>query len=127
MDYKNMTFGEFIIQKRKERDMSARQLAHSLKISAVYMCDIEKGRKSPDSDGFLDNLRETLALSEEEADIMYDLVAVARNSVSPDLPRYIMENELVRAALRTAKKNQASDEKWIKFIKEVTLERGSVE
>ena len=41
MDNK-FTFGSFLIQKRMERDISARQLAISLDISAVYMCDIEK-------------------------------------------------------------------------------------
>jgi transcriptional regulator with XRE-family HTH domain len=119
MDGKNLSFGTFIIEKRKEKDLSARQLAIAAGISPVYMCDIEKGRKSAVSDEFLENLIRILGLSEADTDLMYDLAAIARNTVSADLPQYIMENELVRTALRTAKKNQIPDEKWEKFINEV--------
>jgi hypothetical protein len=38
-----------------------------------------------------------------------------------DLPKYIMENELVRTALRTAKENNIPDEKWKRFINEIIL------
>jgi len=116
MDKQALTFGEFIIQKRKEKDLSARQLAFKLNLSPVYICDMEKGRKASISKEFLDGLRQVLNLSEEDSDLMYDLVARARNTVSADLPEYIMENELVRTALRTAKKNQIPDEKWERFI-----------
>ncbi|NCC87625.1 MAG: XRE family transcriptional regulator [Clostridia bacterium] len=114
-----MTFGEFIIAKRKEKDISARQLALAINISPVYMCDIEKGRKFAISDELLDKIRKVLILSENEVEKMYDLAAIARNTVSADLPEYIMENQIVRTALRTAKKNQISDEKWERFIKEM--------
>ena len=119
MNYNSITFGEFIIEKRRDKEMSARQLAMALNISPVYMCDIEKGRKSAVSDEFLNRLKLILMLSEDEEEQMYDLLAIARNTISADLPKYIMENELVRTALRTAKKNQVSDEKWEKFISEV--------
>ena len=115
----NLSFGEFIIEKRKEKEISARQLAIKLNISPVYMCDIEKGRKSAVSNKFLDNLCRILNLSESDTEKMYDLAAIARNTVSADLPQYIMENELVRTALRTAKKNQTPDEKWERFINEI--------
>jgi transcriptional regulator with XRE-family HTH domain len=118
MDNK-LAFGDFIIQRRLGRGMSARELAKALGISAVYMCDIEKNRRFPVSDEFLENLIRVLELDEDETALMYDLVAIARNSISPDLPQYIMENELIRTALRQAKKNQIPDEKWEKFISEI--------
>lgn len=114
-----MTFGEFIIAKRKEKELSARQLAIAINISPVYMCDIEKSRKFAISDELLEKIRTVLHLSEDDADRMYDLAAIARNTVSADLPKYIMENQVVRTALRTAKKNQIPDEKWERFIKEI--------
>jgi transcriptional regulator with XRE-family HTH domain len=117
----NLTFGEFIIQKRKERDIPARQLAMALNISAVYMCDIEKGRKAAVSNDFLKELIRILRLDEKDAARMYDLAAIARNTVSADLPEYIMENELVRTALRSAKENNIPDEKWERFINEIIL------
>jgi transcriptional regulator with XRE-family HTH domain len=41
-----LSFGEFILERRKKLDMTGRELANKLSISAVYLCDIEKGRKA---------------------------------------------------------------------------------
>ena len=48
---------------------------------------------------------------------MFDLAAGEKeNTVSPDLPEYIMGNEQVRVALRMARDNNASSEVWQKVI-----------
>jgi len=122
MNSKDMTFGEFIIKKRKEKDLSARQLALAVDITPEYMCEIEKGRKTAVSEDILNRLIRALALSEADTELFYDLAAIARNSVSADLPEYIMANQLVRAAIRTAKKNNVPDEKWERFIREIVRE-----
>ena len=118
------TIGEFILAMRKRQDMSVRQLAVALNISPTYVCDFEKNRR-PVTDEILERMRRVFILSEDQAERMYDLAAIAKNTVSADLPEYIMENELVRTALRTAKKNQIPDEKWEKFIKDVIREDGA--
>lgn len=114
-----MTFGEFLIKKRLEHEMSARQLAIALDFSPVYICDIEKGRK-PVPDEILEQLPRLLHLTELETNEMYDLAAKSRNTVSADLPEYIMEKDIVRAALRTAKKHNVTDKQWEDFIKRIT-------
>lgn len=114
-----MTFGEFLIKKRLEHEMSARQLAIALDFSPVYICDIEKGRK-PVPDEILEQLPRLLHLTEPEINEMYDLAAKSRNTVSADLPKYIMEKDIVRAALRTAKKHNVTDKQWEDFIKRIT-------
>ena len=114
-----MTFGEFVIKKRLEHEMSARQLAIALDFSPVYICDIEKGRK-PVPDEILEKLPRLLHLTEPEINEMYDLAAKSRNTVSADLPEYIMEKDIVRAALRTAKKHNVTDKQWEDFIKRIT-------
>jgi len=122
MDTSGISFGGFIIQKRKAKEMSARQLALAADITPEYMCEIEKGRKTAVSEDILNRLIRVLTLTEAETELFYDLAAIARNSVSADLPEYIMANQLVRAAIRTAKKNNVPDEKWEKFIKEIIRE-----
>lgn len=114
-----ITFGEFLIKKRLEHEMSARQLAIALDFSPVYICDIEKGRK-PVPDEILEQLPQLLHLTEPEINEMYDLAAKSRNTVSADLPEYIMEKDIVRAALRTAKKHNVTDKQWEDFIKRIT-------
>lgn len=118
MDSK-MTFGSFLIEKRMDQELSARQIANALGISAVYMCDIEKDRRPAPAD-MLKNLPRILQLSETETNFMHDLAAKSRNSVSADLPEYIMEKDIVRAALRTAKKHNITDKQWEDFIKRIT-------
>lgn len=113
------TFGRFLVSKRQENEISARQLAIALDYSAVYICDIEKDRR-PVPDEILERLPTLLHLNETETDEMYDLAAKSRNTVSADLPEYIMEKDIVRAALRTAKKNNVTDKQWEDFIRRIT-------
>lgn len=48
---------------------------------------------------------------------MFDLAAGERdNTVSPDLPEYIMGNEKARTALRMARDSNASEATWQKVI-----------
>ena len=116
------TFGDFLIAKRMEREMSARQLAIKLDYSAVYICDIEKNRR-PVPDEILEKLPSLLLhLNEAETEEMYDLAARSRHTVSADLPEYIMEKDIVRAALRTAKKHNVTDKQWEDFIRRITKE-----
>ncbi len=116
-----MTFGSFLIKKRMENELSARQVANELGISAVYMCDIEKDRRPAPPD-MLKKLPQILQLSETETNLMHDLAAKSRNTVSADLPEYIMEKDIVRAALRTAKKHNVTDKQWEDFIRRITKE-----
>ena len=50
-------------------------------------------------------------------ELLLDLAAKSRNTVSADLPDYIMEKDIVRAALRVAKEVDATDEEWQTFMK----------
>lgn len=115
------TFGRFLVSKRMEQELSARQLAIALDYSAVYICDIEKDRR-PVPDEILEKFPALLHLDESETNEMYDLAAKSRNTVSADLPEYIMEKDIVRAALRTAKKNNVTDKQWEDFIRRITKE-----
>lgn len=117
-----MTFGEFLTEKRKSRGVLMKDLADELGVSKVYLCDVEKGRKAAPKSEHLRIIAEQLNLNEEERNMMYDLAAEAQayqKGISPDLPEYIMENDIVRAALRTAKKYNINDEEWLDFIRRI--------
>ena len=74
------------------------------------------------ADEILEKLPSLLLLSEAETEEMYDLAARSRHTVSADLPEYIMEKDIVRAALRTAKKHNVTDKQWEDFIRRITKE-----
>jgi transcriptional regulator with XRE-family HTH domain len=113
----NGKFGEFIAEKRKSRGLTLRGLAAELGIVPAYMSDIEKGHRYPPDKDKLYELSRILCLSEDETNTMFDLAAGEKeNTVSPDLPEYIMGNEQVRVALRMARDSDKSSEIWQKVI-----------
>ena len=118
-------FGKFIQTKRKALNKTLRGLAADLDIAPAYMSDIEKGHRYPPDKDKLEKMAELLNLSEEEKNKMFDLAAGEKdNSVSPDLPEYIMGTEKARVALRMARDNGATDATWQKIIDMLEKENG---
>ena len=113
-----ITFGGYLHSKRLERGISLRKFAEQSKISPVYMCNMEKDRNAAPSEEVLTRMADLLQLSDGERRYFYDLAAKSKTAptVSQDLPAYIMERDIVRAALRTAKGVDATDEEWQEFI-----------
>lgn len=114
-------FGNFLVQKRLQRDIFAKWLAEALGISQVYICDIEKGRRRI-SESLLPRLADILLLSEEDRCMIYDLAAKSKNTISSDLLEYIMQNDVVRKVLRAAQRNGVSDETWQEFIERISVQ-----
>lgn len=113
----NGRFGEFISEKRKAKGITLRGLAAEIGIAPAFMSDIEKGHRYPPKKETLDKIVHALNLNEEDTNKMFDLAAEEKdNTVSPDLPEYIMNNDKVRAALRLARDSDASDKTWQKVI-----------
>ena len=105
------TFGSYVREKRMARGLSLRGLAAKLEVSPVYMTTKEK----------MDRLIEILGLCQADTELLLDLAAKSKTQrVSADLPEYIMERDIVRAALRTAKEVDATDEEWQEFIDRIT-------
>lgn len=114
MDY---SFGQYVEIKRKEKKINLRKLAELIKIAPAYMSDIEKGNRYPPDKDKITKIAEVLELSPEETNTLFDLAAMAKkNTVSPDLPEYIMGNETLRMALRKARDINAGDDDWLKVI-----------
>ena len=115
------TFGGFLKRKRLGREITLRGFAGMLDISHVYLCDLEKDRVALSKMERLKQIAELLRLDTDDKDKLYDLAALASNrpAVSGDLPEYIMENEIVRVALRTAKDADATDAEWQEFIEKL--------
>ena len=117
-------FGNFITTKRLERKITLREMARRLDCSAAFLSDVEKDRRNPFDVKKLELLSGILVLSEEEKMEMFDLAGKKRNSVAPDLPEYIMDNDYVSAALRTARDLGAGEEEWKKFVNELKQRKG---
>ena len=112
------TLGNYITQKRNERDITLRGFAQMVGISPVYLCNIEKSRRPMTAEETLEKMAAILALDKDEKALLFDLAAKSRSipTVAADLPEYINEKDIVRVALRTAKDVDATDEEWQEFI-----------
>ena len=113
--------GEFICQKRLERNYTLRELANMLSISLTYLADIEHDRRNPMDREKLEELASVLNLTQEEIEEMYDLVGKKRREVAPDLTDYVVDNSYVSYALRRARDAGAGEEDWKKMVE--SLER----
>ena len=120
--YKN--FGEFVIAKRTEQNISLRKLAELMGLSAPFWSDIEKGRKNPPKLEKLELLAQHLHLTDDDRATLLDLAGKERDSVAPDIPAYIMQNDYVAAALRTVRDLGASEEDWEKFVEDLKKRKG---
>lgn len=114
-----MTFGEFLAKKRGERDLTLREMARKLEVSAAFLSDVEKNRSAPLTKERLDKVIEILKLTPAEATAIYDLAGKQRNALAVDLPEYIMERRYVVEALRTARDLHASEAEWLKFVEDL--------
>lgn len=117
-------FGDFVAEKRKEKDLSLRKMAEMLDLSPAYWSDIEKGRRNPPGLLKLKELAQLLLLSQEETDYMIDIASEDRDEIPMDLPEYIKESDLARTALRKARKKDEEEgnsdvieKAWKDFIK----------
>ncbi|OPX88217.1 MAG: Helix-turn-helix domain protein [Pelotomaculum sp. PtaB.Bin104] len=116
MSQSALTFGNFINKKRKIKGITQKNVADALGVTTVYVCDIEKNRRYPPTKGdMLSKLAKILTLNEDEKNILYDLAGSDKGCAPPDLTEYIMSSDIIRTALRTAKKKATTDD-WQQFI-----------
>lgn len=123
MKSEDMSLGEFLVSKREEKDVTLRELARLIGVSAPFLSDVEKGRRAPLTADRLEAAASALHLSPEEKTLMYDLAGKQRGAIAPDLPEYIIERDYVSAALRTARDLGAGEEEWKQFVEELKKRR----
>lgn len=115
----SISFGEYLKRKREEKQISLRELARRLDLSAPYLSDVENNRRGPLTEERLTTLVRELHLTEEEETEMYDIIGQQRGLLPPDLNPYVSDRPYVNAALRTAKNLEADEEDWQMFIDEL--------
>ena len=120
---RGQTFGSYVREKRLAAKVNLRKLAQILEIAPAYLSDIENNHRYPPEKEKIYKIAEALNLNQEETDHLFDLAAGnKKNSVSPDIADYIMEQDKSRVALRLARDSGAGEKEWEKIIR--ILEEG---
>ena len=124
MDIGGKTFGELLTFLRDQKDVTLRELARGIGVSAPFLSDVEKGRRSALTAERIEKVAAVLHLDTDEKTALYNAAGKQKNAIPPDLPDYIMEHEYVSAALRTARDLDASEEEWQRFIDDLRRRKG---
>lgn len=95
-----MNFGDYISQKRKEKNYTIRELANKLEISFTYLSDVEKGRAKAFKQEILKKIIEVLQLNKEETDLLNDLAGKSQDNVAPDIAEYLKNHPEAVVAFR---------------------------
>lgn len=119
-------FGKFIDDKRRGRsstggDILLKDIAQAMGVTATYLSDIVKGRRNPPDMETLQKIAAILNLTDDEKAEMFDLAGRERNEAAPDLPGYIMDEDIpyVRRALRRASDKKLGNEFWKKVYENI--------
>ena len=118
-------FVQFLSEKRREKDITLRELARQLSVSAAFLIDVEKNRCAPLTTERLEKVSEILNFSKDEKNEMYDLVGKQKDTAAPDLPEYIKGKDYISMALRTARELEAGEKEWLEFVEELKRKKGT--
>lgn len=114
-----MKFGEYLKQKRLEKNMKAKTAAELLSISPAYLSSLENGSRQPPSYELLEKIAAILGLSTDERYLLFDLAGENKNppEISKDLTEYIYQNPQIIEILRYAMKCNLTDREWLIIAK----------
>ena len=119
MPIEDQSFGKYVETLRKERGKSLRGTAAAIDVSPQFYSEVEKGRRSAFTVERLELLKAFLALTEDEANRMYNKAAEARKNTEFDFSDYIVQRDYAMSALRTAKELDADEADWQWFVDEL--------
>ena len=123
-----ITFGGYVRKKRLAAGINLRKLAGILEIAPAYMSDIENDHRYPPEKEKIIQIAEALHLTQEETNELFDLAAGnKKNSVSPDIADYIMDQDKSRVALRLARDIGAGEKEWEAIIRMLENKRAKGE
>ena len=112
-----MNFGDYISQKRKEKNFTIRELANKLNISFTYLSDVEKGRAKAFKQETLKKIIEVLQLNKDDNQTLLNLQKQFENN---EIDLSVMSDEEIDA-LNSLYKKQVSELKKILDNKQTEL------
>ena len=123
-------FGKLLRKYRQQQGLTLRELGERARMSAVYLIDIEKGRRPAPSRELMKRLVRALGLTDQEQiDGFYDAAARTRTGdwVPEDVRDVLRRLDNMPALMRTIKRNklQKKDvERLIQIIEKGDLNKG---
>ena len=106
-------FGKLIRELRIQKKIGQRELANRIGLSASYLNDIEKEKRSAPKLSIIKKLAIEL---DKDVNYLNDLAAISKNTIAPDISEIINDSPNIVSLIRLIKENKLSDEE-INFLK----------
>jgi len=120
MQRRVICFGDFIRQKRVDRELLQSDVAKALDISISFVSEMERRQRLPFDSVKLEKFAAYLNLTEDEKAEMYDLASRESNEVPADIADTFMYEDvgdMARFALREFKAGNLEEEDWKQLIR----------
>jgi transcriptional regulator with XRE-family HTH domain len=115
------TFGKFIKEKRLALNLSLREFARKVGLQPSNYCNIEADVLPPPPEEALDRIAKALALAygSKDFETFHDLAAQGRDEVPADVTKFVKENDLIPAMLRTVEYENVTKEQLRGIIEDL--------
>ena len=120
MRKRDIRFGDFIREKRLDRELLQADVAKALDISISFVSEMERGCRLPFDSVKLDKFADYLKLSEDEKAQLYDFASRESKEVPADIADTFMYDnvgDMARFALREFKAGNLEEDDWKQLIR----------
>lgn len=114
------SFGESVRQRREELDISVRKMAKRLGMSAMYLSDIERGKRPAPSGNisgkdYMSILENELNLTDSQKEVFRLMAEISHLSTINLIDNYFSNNPSALKFFLNAIQKEMSNEKWEKL------------
>ena len=99
-------FGPFIREKRIQKNIGQRELAKRIGLSASYLNDIEKEKRTAPKLSVIKKIADILSI---DTNLINDLAGSSKKTLAPDINEFIANNPKISSLIRTIKENNLND------------------
>ena len=105
-------FGPFIREVRIQKGIGQRSLASKIGVSASYLNDIEKEKRTAPKLNIIKKISSILSIDNKK---LNDLAGYSKKSLAPDINDFIVKNPKINSLIRTIQENNLN-EKQIELL-----------
>ena len=99
-------FGPFIREIRIQKGLGQRELASKIGVSASYLNDIEKDKRTAPKLDIIKKISSILSIDNKK---LNDLAGISKKTLAPDVNDFIVKNPKINSLIRTIQENNLND------------------
>ena len=104
----NKKFGPFIREIRIQKGLGQRELASKIGVSASYLNDIEKDKRTAPKLDIIKKISSILSIDNKK---LNDLAGISKKTLAPDINDFIDNNPKIISLIRTIQENNLNENK----------------